>query len=570
MPSKAPGTLFSSFVGGDPSLNIRWLTAADPAFFEALNRPLADLAVRQLVLAKSVDTLQLSLGKENLFPFLVGPVVVSGTQEDQLPVKWIWDFHASLPKKWENLRLSKIKRLSGANSTTSGFEGVLRLIFTASIQGSFTEVAIFYADYQIDSELTYQTSRLEIVYAAEESNPIDPGETETISGFITFRTLDTNDQDVTDFLDLLAPPVDTTDTNGDGFFDNPSVYEIADSVAGGAAVTDDFDTVSVSHGTGIMLDSAWNAIPTLDSDTQAWILAFNYPFDQNANLVSSDNIEVPSGLFREFNITAPAGDNPTGDGSGLFYPVWLSRIERLGSGINTLRFYFSTFNVTDTDPSTTPVEFATLDLLRSYSSGEVVEIIPLNNLKLINNASFDQHFGRGHVILSSIWGGTFTAVDDFFDAFASITVTPADTEFSRSSARISSFGISRIPKYVPTKGQSQAMAGSSARLTSPVYPGSDNRFVTEQDQGLGNQIDLEAVDGIIPNNAIDRYGYSGSLAHKICKMNVSADNLGDNPATYEEQILPRLRILFGRDPKFGDFWYNGTRLMFFNGDSWQG
>ena len=101
MPSKAPGTLFSSFVGGDPSLNIRWLTAADPAFFEALNRPLADLAVRQLVLAKSVDTLQLSLGKENLFPFLVGPVVVSGTQEDQLPVKWIWDFHASLPKKWE-------------------------------------------------------------------------------------------------------------------------------------------------------------------------------------------------------------------------------------------------------------------------------------------------------------------------------------------------------------------------------------------------------------------------------------------------------------------------------------
>ena len=112
--------------------------------------------------------------------------------------------------------------------------------------------------------------------------------------------------------------------------------------------------------------------------------------------------------------------------------------------------------------------------------------------------------------------------------------------------------------------------GSSARLTSPVYPGSDNRFVTEQDQGLGNQIDLEAVDGIIPNNAIDRYGHSGSLAHKICKLNVSADNLGDNPATYDEQILPRLRILFGRDPKFGDFWYNGTRLMFFNGDSWQG
>lgn len=570
MPSKAPGTLFSSFVGGDPSLNIRWLTAADPAFFEALNRPLADIAVRQLVLAKSVDRLQLALGKENLFPFLIDPVVVAGTQEDQLPIKWIWDFHASMPRKWENLRLTKIKRLSGANSTTSGFEGVLRLIFAASLQGSTTEVSIFSADYQIDSDLTYQTQRLTIVEENEESNAIQAGESETVSGFITFRTLDINDQEVTDFLDLLAPPTNTTDSNSDGLFDFPSVYEIADSTAGGAAVTDDFDTVSISHGTGIMLDSAWNAIPTLDSDTQAWILAFNYPFDQNANLTSVDNIQIPEGLFKEFNITAPAGDNPTGNGSGLFYPVWINRIERLGSGANTLRFYFATFNVTDTNPNTTPIEFAKMDLLRSYNTNEIVEITPINNLKLINDVSFDQHFGRGHAVLSSVWAGTTSIIDDFFDTFAAISVSPADTEFTRSATRLSSFGVSRVPKYAPTKGQSQAMMGSSARLTVPKYPGSDNRFVTEQDQGLGNQVDLEAVEGVVPNAAIDRYGYTGALAHKICKLNVSADNLGDNPATYEDEILPRLRILFGRDPRFGDFWYNGTRLMFYNGDSWQG
>lgn len=570
MPSKAPGTLFSSFVGGDPSLNIRWLTAADPAFYEALNRPLADIAVRQLVVAKAVDKLQLALGKENLFPFLVDPIVVSGTQESHLPVKWIWDFHASLPKKWEHLRLTKIKRLSGANSTTSGFAGILRLIFAASVQESTVEVAIFSADYQIDSNLTYQTQRLVVVNNAEETNCIDPGESETVSGFITFRTLNINDQDVTDFIDLLAPPVDSTDSNSDGLFDHPSVYEVADSIAGGTAVTDDYDITSISHGTGMLIDSAWNAIPTLDSDTQAWILAFNYPFDQNANLTSVDNIQIPLGMFREFNITAPAGDNPTGNGSGLYFPVWISRIERIGSGSNTLRFHFATYNVTDTNPNTTPIEFARMDLLRSYSAGEIVEITPDVNLKLVNDATFDQHFGRGHAILSSVWSGNTTIIGDFFDKFAAINVSPADTEYTRSSTRLSSFGISRVPKYIPTKGQSQAMLGSSARLSTPRYPSSENRFVTEEDQGLGSQVDLEAVEGVTPNAAIDRFGFTGSLVHKICKLNVSADNLGDNPATYDDEILPRLRILLGRDPKFGDFWYNGTRLMFYNGDSWQG
>jgi len=569
VPSKAPGTIFSSFVGGDPSLNIRWLTAADPCFYEALNRPLADIAVRQLVVAKAVDKLQLSLGKDNLFPFLVDPVVVSGTQQDNLPVKWIWDLHASLPKKWRNLRLAKIKRLSGTNSLTSGYVGALRLIFTASVQGSNVEVSIFSADYKIDSPLTYQTQKLTIITSEEENNNINPGESETVTGHITFRTLDINDQDVTDFLDMLAPPVDTS--NSDGVYDNPSVYEIADSVAGGTAVTEDFNVTSISHGTGMLLDSAWNAIPSLDSDTQSWVLAFNYPFDTNANLTSVDNIKVPQGLFSEFNIVAPAGDNPSGNGSGLFFPVWINRIERIGSGSSTLRFYFSTYNVTDANPGTTPIEFAKMDLLRSYGAGEIVEITPFINLKLNNDQLFDQHFGRGHAVLSSLWDGSSTVVDDFFDAFATIITTPSDTEFSRSSTRLSAFGISRFPKFTPTKGQSQALQGSSSRLTVPKHPSAGNRYVTEQDQGLGNQIDLEAIDGITPNASIDRYGFTGALVHPIIRLNVSADNLGDNPATYEEEILPRLRVLLGgRDPQFGDFWYNGTRLMFNNGDSWQG
>ena len=577
VPTKAPGTLFSSFTGGDNTLNIRWLTAADPAFFETLNRPLADVTLRQLVLAKAVDSLQLALGKENLFPFLVQPTIGSGTEIEEVPPKWIWDMHASMPKKWENLRLAKIKRIAGENSTTTGYNGYVRLIFTANVQNSTVEVAIFYADYQIDSDLTYQLLRLGVVNSLEEGTPIGPGEIETVTGFLIFRTLDITDQVVIDFFDLVAPPADTTDTNGDGYYDSPAIYETIDTISGGTAVTDDFSDSALSHGTGLLTDSAWNAIPQLDSDIQSWIVSFNYPFDSLATRNSVDNITIPAGIFQEFDITVPAGDNPTGDSSGTFYPCWVTRIERVGTGSNQLRFFFGTYNTTDAEtggsPSTTVIEFASMDLLRSYVEGEIVEILPIDNLKLVagtDSTEFEQHFGRGHVVLSSIWNKTTSEIDDFFDEFDSIIDSPPDTEFSQSSTRISSFGISRVPKYVPTIGQSRALRGSTSRLTTPVHPGDSNRYITELDQGVGNQVDLEAVSGITPNSSIDRFGFTGALAHRIVKLVISANNLGDNPATYTNEILPRLRVLLGRDPKFGDGWYNGTRFMTYNGDSWQG
>ena len=101
MPTKSPGTLFSSLTGGDQTLNIRWLTATAPAFYEVLNRPLADLAVRQLVMAKAIDTITLTQGHTNLYPYVIQPLVSSGTTEVDVPIRWIWDMHASLPKKWE-------------------------------------------------------------------------------------------------------------------------------------------------------------------------------------------------------------------------------------------------------------------------------------------------------------------------------------------------------------------------------------------------------------------------------------------------------------------------------------
>jgi len=577
VPTKSPGTLFSALTGGDSTLNIRWLTATDPAFYEVLNRPLADLTVRQLVLAKAIDTITLSQGHANLYPYVIQPLVSSGTTEVDVPIRWIWDMHASLPKKWENLRLAKIKRISGENSSTNGYDGYLRCIFMANVENSATEVAIFSADYQIDSNLTYQPLRMTVVDSTEESVPIDSTETETVAGFIIFRTLDVDDQDVQAFLDVVAPPSDITDSDSDGYFDSPAVYEIADSPVGGADVTGDYATAAVSHGTGLLTDSAWNPIPNLDTDIQSWIEAFNYPFDSSGTMTSSDGIEIPIGLFREFDITAPAGDQPTGDTSGLFYPVWISRIERVGTTGTQLRFYFSTYNVTDTasggSPSTAAIEFASMDLFQDYTGGEIVEITPIENLMLqigSDQDDFIQHFGRGHVVLSTLWNKITDEVEDFFDAFDGITGTPADTDFTLSATRLSSFAVSRVPKYVPTIGQSRALLGSSSRRSTPLNPGYDNRYVTELDQGIGDQIDLDSQTGITSNVAIERYGYKGSLAHKIVYLVVDATAVGDDPDFYEDEILPRLTVLFGRAPAFGDFWFNGTRLMFFNGDTWIG
>jgi hypothetical protein len=573
IPTKSPGSLFSSLTGGDPSLNIRWLQPTDPVFYEVLNRPIADMAVRQLVLAKAVDNLELQLRNQALFPFINQPKVASGTTQVDVPIGLIWDLHASMPNKWEKIRLAKIKRISGVNSpTTDGYTGALRLIFTGNNGASPTEVALFYADYVIDSNLTYQYSRVFAVPDSEEAVTVNPGEETTIGGFILFNTLNTDLLSVQAFYDLLEPPIYGTDSNSDGYYDDPTVYEVVDTQPGGTATTDDVFLTVISHGTGLLTDSAWNAIPPLDSDIQSWIVSANYPFDAAASRTSTDNITIPVGLFREFDISAPAGDQPTGDISGLNYPVYLSRIERVGPTTNLLRFYFATYNITDSAPSMQAVEFATLDLTRNANEGDIIPIVPIDNLLLKPTTSleFRQHFGRGHVVLSSLWDGTTTQVDDFFDAFAFLMDNPADTIFSLANTRISSFGVSRTPKYIPTLGQSQALVGSSARRSTPINPSDTNRYVCEQDQGLGNQIDLDSYPGIVTNSAIERYGYSGSLAHRMVRLVIDATSLGSDEAFYDNQILPRLRVLLGRDPQFGDFWFNGTRFLIYNGDTWQG
>jgi hypothetical protein len=442
-------------------------------------------------------------------------------------------------------------------------------VFTANEVSSTTEVSIFQADYQIDSNLTYQIAPITIPTSSEEAVPLPSGESETVGGWVTFRTLDTSDTTVQEFLNLLEPPAGETE-NSAGEYPNPTVYQIEDSTGGGATNPDDFDQVAISHGTGILTLSAWNPIPALDSDINTWISAFNYPFDVEASLQSQTHpsIIVPTGLFRELNIVAPASDEPTGDVTGNYYPVWLSGIQRMDDDADNLRFFFSTYAVTP--KSTSPVEFAYLDLQRDYTEDTLLPIVPYNHLwtTYSTDATFHQGFGLGYVVLSSMWGVTSSTVDTFFDLFKSIIDVPPKAAIAKADGRISSFGISRVPDNAPTDGQAAALLGSRF----PDYPPtSTNPYIVQEDQGLGEQV-LWSTETQLPvdkrtNPDIEDIAYKGSRAHHLVYLIV---NTNGSDHDYDIDILPRLRILLGRDPIFGDQWYDGTRFKTYNGSAWIG
>lgn len=564
VPTVQAGSLFTKLIN-DNSVSIRWITTNDPVMFEIANRPVADIAVRQLMIAKAVDQINLRLGHQAYFPFVSQAKIISGTSLVELPLSWVWDMNVTLPEKWENLRLSKIKRISGSNMSGTGtesvYDGVLRLFFTASVGGSPTEYYIFYVDYDIASTLSYQAVDV-VVVTDEEPNPISTAEANTVAGQVIFRTLDVNDEETRTFLEYVPPPTDTTDSNSDGEYDNPSEYEISDDEAG------IINNSPISHGSGLLTDSAWNRLPDLGANVDSWIEAFNYPFRVTASrdsytIVDAEPINIPSGLFTEFNMTVPAGDNETADYDS--FPVWITRI-KMGTLTNTdpnyITVFFATYNASAGNTSLSPVEFAYMTLEQNQSPGDIVQITPMDNLFGVTGAaadSFGQQFGRGHVVLSSKWGGS--EVNDFFDKFPLIVGTK-QALFVQENTIISPFGLSRVPKYSPTKGQSEAMAGTTAAKDDPSYPGGTNRYVNEKDIGIGNKVDMHAKtnpitgDPINPNPDIEQYGYEGSLLAKSVTLIVNAAGTDHQ---YETDVLPRLRCLFGRDFVHGDVWFDGTR-----------
>lgn len=569
VPSVSPGSLFSRLTD-DPTINIRWFVPVDPVTNTVLNRPIADVALRQLILAKTVDALNLRMGHQAMFPFLGQPQLNNGTQNVDIPPSWIWDMQASLPQKWENLRLARVIRLSGVNadSASSEYTGYIRLIFTAIEQGTSLEVGIFRVDYRIDSDLTYQLAKLDIPATGESPSILPESESETVGGFVTFRTLDPTDAGVQAFYSVVGLPIDPDNKDSSGFYVNPVTVEINDSVAGGSGITGDFNLTAVSHGTGLLTVSAYNPIPSVDSTISTWISTFNYPFESTATLQSSSasGVSIPVGLFKEFNLVVPAGDEPTDDISGTFHPVWVNRIERLDPTADTLQVIFATFNIES--PSLVPVEFAELTLTRDATANQRIAITALDNLfpTHTGDTTWNQGFGVGHVSLSDLWGTTGGAVEDFFDSFLTIIDDPAQAVFTKESTLLSSFSLSRVPKYTPTQGQSLALRGTRDGKSAPS---SANRFVVEDDQGLGDQIDFATntmlSEDTRENPDIERFGFTGSLTHRVVKMVMNTQ--GDDH-DYNTDVLPRLRILLGRDPEFGDYWWDGTTLKFFSGDTW--
>lgn len=554
VPLVNPGNLFAAFTETPGSLNVRWLTPGDPAYYEAINRPMGDLALRQLIVAKSLDSLNFALGSQAAFPFVVQPQVESGAVTMDVPTRIFWDFHVSLPVRWSSIRLARIDRISGENGTS--YTGVLRFIFTGQreLDGgseSTSETALFYADYTIDSDVIYQVVR--IAPATASSVPgmfvIPAGETVGFDGQIIFRTIDTTAAENTALFDLLQPG-------------STYQYEIVNS----SGTAPDFANETVSHGTGMLTSSAFNYIPPIESDPTTWLEAFNYPYaiDASLNATDSSGLTIPKAMFSEFNITAPAGDEPTDTSVGSYFPVWVNKIVRDGGAtIPTLVFHFSTNSINDTGTGPIPVEFATLTLNSTMTAGQVVGIVPNNHLfNGLTGNNWDQEFGRGHVVLSGKWGpgGEVAA---FFDAFPNILGASPEVVFSSATTRIAAMGISRAPRYSPTAGQAEAMQGTASN------PSSTNRFVSEADEGQGAVVDFNAI-GVTPNAAIDRYGYMATRAHKLVKLVVDPVTADSDPNFYTQQLLPRLQTLLGRSPIFGDMWYNGNRFMTYNGDSWVG
>lgn len=553
IPLVTPGNVFPVLTEND-TLAIRWLVAGDPHFFDVYNRPMADIVLRQLIIAKSLDQLGLRLSAQSNFPFLIPCTVNVATSVLSLPLSWIWDMHVSLTDSWENLRLAVIQRSAGSNNPTSGdVSGTMRLVFTANQVGSSSEVGMFYVDYDIDSDLTYQIRTIRPATLSEFSNPLPTNQHELIAGFVVLRTLDIEEYE--DFFIALAPP--GTDVTGTGT--TYADYEITSTPAGGAGVSDDYSYSPVSHGTGMLVPGAYNVIPPVGVDELSVLSAINYPWRVGTSLTSTDHLStIPNLLFSQFIMTAPMGDRDT-TVLEENYPVICTKVRRLDDSATRLQMFFGTENTIIGSTSDTIIEFATVTLNRSDigTSGPdtLLEIVPYNNLR--NNtgggaALFSQNFGSGYVILSSEWA-TNSDIEAFFASFESIVDEPAERYFE---ARLNEFALHRTPLNIPTIGEAQALPGSASRRENPVYPSDDNRYVVEADQGLGDRINFNDDTSIAPNSDIDPIAYKGSLVRKSIVLSVNTAN--DCNFDYQNDILPRLRILLGRDPIHGDEWFDST------------
>lgn len=210
VPLLESGELFDK-LANDESFAVRWLTSDDPVFFEALNRPDADLFFRQLVIAKVLSEAGNSFALLIKKPFINQPILENDVE---VPVDIISDMHINFPESFEVARLMQITKLSGTKE-----DGTLRFIFGGHDGDSTTEpVAVCYADYETGHPDTFQFSRVKIatVLTVEDAELITFA-SEVVDGYVLFRTLDDIDEFLDPFFDSDSGPVHFDVVGGSGF-----------------------------------------------------------------------------------------------------------------------------------------------------------------------------------------------------------------------------------------------------------------------------------------------------------------------------------------------------------------
>ena len=241
VPLLSPGTLFKKFIN-DESVRVRTMTPQDPVYYGSFNRPLYDLELRELMLAKSLDQFSNAAGARLIYPFIIQPKIAVGTAVIYVPTRLFWDMKVQLPDGWTNLRLASVDRISGTNDP---YSGIIRFVFVGDhTVGSTTDtLALFYVDYSIASDLTYQI--VDVQMPDGSTVPQFDLSGETLTGKVVFKTGDIDDPTFTTFYNSVEYSADSTDI--------VSRFPIVDSEP-----TDDLtiDNIAITYGTGLLVPSA--------------------------------------------------------------------------------------------------------------------------------------------------------------------------------------------------------------------------------------------------------------------------------------------------------------------------
>jgi len=532
VPSVSISDIFDELVTNN-DYSVRWLTGIDPLYFDVYNRPISDMAMRQLIMAKALTNLSYRLNHQSNFPFVETPVVINGSETVNLP-SLMWDMHVTLLGSWTNLRLAKVARMSGVNGSSP--TGRIRFIFTADRNS--VETHLFYVDYTINTTMTYQLDRINAVDMSWTTPNIPSNEEATINGYVIFKTLDVDDSVMAGFVSLVAPPESASagDYGSDSDYDDPAVYAVADNTIG------TIFGATINHGSGIVTSSAFNISVPTDTTIEPWLEAFNFPFNVSATRRSITPIvtTIPSLLFAELNINAPDDQK-----------AWISRIVRNDTP-QSATFYLST-----TGYDSTVVEFAYFTITPTDDYKDEITVYPYETLYDTTTSGQMQGFGNGRGILGPAFGTS--EITDFFTALDTISDSPAILYFSQDATLLSMLALSLSSTTVPTSDMFDASSGTSGT------PSSTNKYVTEADSGRGDTVSLADEFGHV--SGISNTGYMQTRIQRLVDLSI------DHTGTFtQDQLTERLKYLFGlessEDFEFGMMWFNGTSLNFFTGSEW--